>query len=825
MGRYGLRSLSFLFLIAVLLLSACTSRKQETRVALPEEVENSPQNPNSAKTSQTVSIAGELGLDIPSDHFLQTYETKGMSDAEMRGRLVWFQATTTNARFHTQVLPTVGIYLDWYKVLRTDKRDSRFRTWGVINDPDCKPGNEKTFGFDICAGDEQIYEALYNGKPFTDAACNLEKNFPGEVDPSFTRENGCLLNFGTSAGAVGFRKIVNPAWMRDPKGSLERWEKYNEGRVYKKWTNRNVSDASVEPPFLVGAACASCHVGLRPDRPPKNPEHPTWDNISGYIGGQHLRFSEIMASGMEVKSLPYQAFIHAPAGTVDTSQVPTDLIFNPGSINPIFNFDIRVAKNSVERHVKRHTRVNGVWKFVDDPKAKVPTFLKGGEDDVGVDLALERVYVNIGLCSEECWINHLVDFKGLAGRNTHQTAFEINQCRATCPSFRAIEDRIDDEIAFLIKRRPTPLKNAAEWVDDAQGGHYDENFGKNYLSKYDNALLKKGQEVFAKKCASCHSSEKPVRGEVTERFLVNLDYLKETNGVRDNWLGNDKRTPATEVGSNRCRALHTNHMGRLASAPVGSRMSYPHIWAQFSSDGYKNWRTIPIPDEVGENEGKGRGFYRNPSLLSVWMSLQLLHNKAIGEELCSYTPMTEEVRNGKAPQNCIDPYEAVSVKHRLDLFDKAITKFLYPEKRDHKVLRTDSEIKIKLGADLWPEFFDMTSDFVDRFDAKNWEKDFLTAQITIPAGIPVRLLGSIDPVQFLDGQIKHLGLTNDLSLAQRYAKLAKYFEEVLTANPAKLENELRMFALCKDTEEDKGHEQFLPEDKDKEALAAFLKTL
>ena len=35
--------------------------------------------------------------------------------------------------------------------------------------------------------------------------------------------------------------------------------------------------------------------------------------------------------------------------------------------------------------------------------------LKGGEDSVGDLLAVQRVYINIGSCSEQCWLNHPTD--------------------------------------------------------------------------------------------------------------------------------------------------------------------------------------------------------------------------------------------------------------------------------------------------------------------------------------------------------------------------------------------------------------------------------
>src|SRR5574337_888826 len=69
--------------------------------------------------------------------------------------------------------------------------------------------------------------------------------------------------------------------------------------------------------------------------------------------------------------------------------------------------------------------------------------LKGGEDSIGALEAIQRVYFNIGSCSEQCWVNHLTDLRQLdpQQRGFGQTPFNIGQCRRDCANFRAIEDR------------------------------------------------------------------------------------------------------------------------------------------------------------------------------------------------------------------------------------------------------------------------------------------------------------------------------------------------------------------------------------------------
>ena len=78
------------------------------------------------------------------------------------------------------------------------------------------------------------------------------------------------------------------------------------------------------------------------------------------------------------------------------------------------------------------------------------------------------------------------------------------------------------------------------------------------------------------------------------------------------------RSLATEVGTDRCRALHSNHM-------TG------HVWQEYGSE---TLRARPPDPNIKEPHDGGRGYYRNISLLSAWAHAPFMHNNAIGPELC-----------------------------------------------------------------------------------------------------------------------------------------------------------------------------------------------
>src|SRR5260370_35198235 len=98
-----------------------------------------------------------------------------------------------------------------------------------------------------------------------------------------------------------------------------------------------------------------------------------------------------------------------------------------------------------------------------DPHDPIMHILKGGEDSIGALEAVQRVYLNIGSCSETCWENHLTNFFVLdpTQRGFGQTPVNIGQCRRDCPDFRALESRFPATAALLVAQRPTSLWGAA----------------------------------------------------------------------------------------------------------------------------------------------------------------------------------------------------------------------------------------------------------------------------------------------------------------------------------------------------------------------------
>lgn len=691
---------------------------------------------------------------------------------EMAGRAIWFKSSP-NERLHTYYLAQKANFpIAWYSVLRADRKEGRFQTWGLINDPDCcVPGtaecNEKgltfdgrpvtmedTFGWEYCSGDEALLKSIRNPKanPWKDPACDDPTIQLADSFDKGPREDRCELAFGTPTGAVGFRKFPNPRF--NPK----LWEKVGGWEGYEKRMKTDALDASIEPPFRVGIACASCHAAFDPLHPPTDTAHPTWANIKAETGNQYLNISAIFGSGAKMDSLEFQIFTHGRAGTVDTSAVPNDFTNNSGTQNAIINLPKRPtfiedviswepvqscpAPSATCQEIKYKDGRTKFWNLTRGQKP-VMHILKGGEDSVGPHLAVQRVYVNIGMCAEQCWVNHLTNLRELdpSQRGFGQTPFDIGQCRRDCASFRANEDRIMDIVSYLLSRRPTDLKDAKfstapEEVRDVQ---LTEFLGEKYKADGDE-LVSRGKTIYAERCARCHSSQNSNKQdlvEVTDDFS-GVDFLKtETlaNGeiLRKDWLGNEKSTSQSELGTYACRSMHSNHMRG-------------HVWEQFGSEKNKA-RPMTVTGLRSQVREGGPGYFRNISLLNVWAHAPFLHNNAVGPELCgapkglapeenTWRTSVDGHQLAPANYNCEASFDP-SVEGRFELFDKSMDEILTaPEQRRKKIAKTDKDIIFPLGVQL--KVFKGSSML-----------GTAPLYLVIPKGFSVNEIGSFDIKSFL----------------------------------------------------------------------------
>ena len=255
----------------------------------------------------------------------------------------------------------------------------------------------------------------------------------------------------------------------------------------------------------------------------------------------------------------------------------------------------------------------------------------------------------------------------------------------------------------------------------------------------------------------------------------------------NNFLSNEKRYPLTKIETNSARAFGTN-------AKAG------HVWDNFSSLTYKELSPVdelqffnpfdesrPIKFKPKERN-VAPGYYRVPSLVSVWSSAPLLHNNTLGK----FTG---------------NP----SVAGRIEAFNDAIEKLLWTEKRLNKdsIWRTQNDCTLHIRKEFVP--FKKLQRLADKDGYINFGM--------IPKGTPINLVGNLEPdfrntdVIFKVAQKLIKLKTMKLSREEAAAEFNQLIPDLLTANK------------CPDFVEDKGHYfgTDLP-DSDKRALIEYLKT-
>ncbi|ADJ28234.1 hypothetical protein [Nitrosococcus watsonii] len=552
-----------------------------------------------------------------------------------------------------------------------------------------------------------------------------------------------------SSGVMGLRVFPNQNF--DP----EKWDvqKYLE------------EDATIEPPYLTGLTCGICHIAFNPVNPPKDPEHPEWENFAGAFGNQYIKEGALFGQGLKKEDFLYWVYAKQPAGTSDTSRISMDFIDNPNAINSIFY--ITSARPTYEEVMN------------DGTTRKVPHILKDGADSIGAGGAALRVYVNIGTCGD---YRMSIDDTFLGIKPQHP--FDLAKAEAECEDWRLTAARMDDAAAFL--NSPPPFK-----LQDAPGG-------EQYLTK-DEEQLSLGKKVFAQYCARCHSSKLP-EGYSHEGMEKHADAAKDDwvklvmsdDFLERNFLSDDRRyplysdDPSIAIGTNAARA-------------VASNATEGHVWQNFSSKTYKELPSVgkvalynpfnadkPIQYEFPAG---GRGYYRTPSLISVWATAPFLHNNMLG--IYNHDP---------------------SVKGRVEAFMDAAEKLLWPEKR------------------LGPDSIKVTP--MDTY------LRFRSLEVRVPAGTPIKLLANISLDKVADKKELLKDLKESLKDPTHLVKLVKALkgQEQFDDELKKLVPKLLRYNQIPDFVEDKGHNTHICRDpsdekitclsdEEKRALIEYLKFL
>ena len=655
-----------------------------------------------------------------------------LSVDEIKGRNTWNLWTGGNEQFWDRMARESFGLMDLLKTIDSRKRAERFKEMGLINQP----------------GYRQATKPDEHGL-WIDEAVEPES---AEIDPKV---------FGRPTGIMGFRLFPNPDFNEEAKKKWDAQRYYND-------PDYAVGKDLVRP-YRVGISCGSCHIAFNPLNPPADPVNPRWENLASAIGNQYIREGRTFANNVKEGGLFWEMLKVQPPGTSDTSRIATDHINNPNMINPIFLLGARLAAAEKEKLAGESLLLPG-----NQETMAVPHVLKDGADSVGVPGATLRVYINIGMYSQH-WLQQHNALIGLRD----QKPFEVSTAQKNSVFWQATERKFENIAKFFMKLKPLKLA-------DAPGG-------RTHLTQ-DAAVINRGKLVFGQHCAECHSSKQPP-AEVTSRSARQAwfaEAVMKPDFLEDNFLANERRYPVTEIKTNAGRALGTNAMrGR--------------IWQNFSSETYKNLPSVgeieffnPYSGAVEKFKAPagGPGYYRPPSLISIWTSAPFLHNNALGK----FTG---------------DP----SVAGRMEAFNDAVEKLLWPEKRlgADSIWRTTQDCSIQLQAAVLPDALRLL--LRDHIDPDGY---FRVGPI--PAGTPVNLLANLNP----DADVKQL--------AAVFIRIKRALAEIKLRNldsaaarelmKRDVAPALLAASKCPDLVTDRGHEfgSDLP-DPDKRALIEFLKLM
>jgi len=796
-----------------------------------------------AQQLDEAAAAGRSAKSLPiatEDYFHDMDNGVALSPLEVAGRDTWIMWSGGNDRFWDSMTGFTFGAFDLLKIVSYDPtkatskadRDNRWTSLGLINEPcfdaptDADPNR---FGLKL-----DVRQANCPADPFEN-----ETKYPGIVTGSRGKDLpkwgkmpiGSL--YGSPTGIVGLRLYPNPAF---DAAAAQHWDpvKYFTDPSY-------YNDKNLVRPYRVGMSCGFCHVGPSPIHPPADPANPQWSNLSSTVGAQYMQVDKLFIYDQSKDNFMFQLVHTYRPGSMDTSLVSTDNINNARTMNAVYSLGARLedalrwGKESLvggERNNKQFDDYDqtyaSLYKYFKGPGTTwTPRVLKDGSDSVGVLGALNRVYINIGLYSEE-WLKH---FNPVVGGKPI-SPIEIAVAEKNSSYWKATEAWTPATAAFFLKAaQPDRLA-------DAPGG-------KDFLTE-DAATIDRGKTVFAETCARCHSSKAPTPAKgLDPSGCAGPDYMKCWNAywawtktddyktqmnaivhkadfLDGNYLSTDLRVPVTLLGTNACSPLATNALAG-------------NIWDNFSSHSYKSLPSVgditwydPFTGEPHQYTmpAGGRGYTRPPSLVSVWNSAPFLLNNALGD----YNA---------------DP----SVKGRMAAFDSAITQLLWPEKREKDPVlgdkvpgvidRTTTRSWIHIPPGYAPSILRASSGLLSTLDSKLFDADGGITIGPIPKGVPVGMLANLQPLAETHDPIKIAKHVADLAALLVKLKLdlatlpADATDDQVMAKFSNLKSTMLSLDKCTDfvvnrghyfgTDMAKGGETPLSDD-DKKALIAFLKT-
>jgi hypothetical protein len=664
-----------------------------------------------------------------------TYDPGNLDQRAVFGRNTWLLWCGGNEDFWDWLAQNAYGVLDFLYALDSRQRDTRLARLGLINQPGMKGSNKPgPWGLYLDTVERRIGEedgeSPYDGpKP------------PPPTDPNALESDGVNPQvYGYPSGVIGLRLFPNPNFSDEAK---KRWNPdafYND-HAYAT-DPRTVRPFIVG---MSCAICHVSIHPLNPPADAEHPKWENLSSIIGanYFRPVGAFATRVERGNFLWQYLASQQPGCIDTSMTATDQINNGNVMNPvfelpGRIH-------RALRNPTEEQGAPARTMPGLGETIHNLKGekdrKVARVLMDGADSIGVFAALARVYLNIGLFHDE-WnltsntIIGMVPQKpfriDVCRRNSLYWRVNENFRMGYLQDFFTWEKKSPTEprkiwaSADEEKTKRYQCSTQAMLLKDARVASVDGKPSTPFISfdgtqpegqrvvapHWDEPAALRGSKVFVDNCMICHSSKQPdgftidfahdppkpakkwnevsADGvkltlpfasrnwadfkaspayknylQTARAFAGRKEKTDETEWttlqsfLKDNYLSTDLRIPVSLVETNAGRALGTN-------AVEGG------VWEDYSSETYRRLPAVgkityldpnTHKEETFQPPGNGPGYYRVPSLVSVWTSAPLLNTNALG--MCILD----------------DWNRRVSVQGRLEMFDDAINKLLWKDKR------------------------------------------------------------------------------------------------------------------------------------------------
>ena len=429
-------STSFRFLLAQLAFAACLALAVAAHAQIVDEAMQA------GRSAQSLPPADE-------DYFHDMDGGVALTPDEVKGRNMWLVWTGGDDRLWDKLTNLTFGAFDLLKILSSSpglkySRDNRWTYLGLVNEPCFSKAtgpNPDRYGLwlDVRSND-------CPPDPFENA-----QKYPGVAVGARGKNIPLGSFYGYPTGIVGLRLFPQSGFRRS------RGQEMGSRAVLQRSQLLSVEGS--------GAALSGRHVlrllpcraepgkAARRCRGAAMGESEFDCRRAVFLGRPHLLLERRPVNFL------FQMLHTARPGSLDTSLVSSDNINNPRTMNAVYNLwpRLEAAKrwgretlgpdNLANKQFNDFVSSGPLTQFFQPPNTVwTPHVLKDGSDSVGALGALNRVYVNIGLFSEE-WLRH---FNPVLGGKPI-TPFEITTARKNSSYWQATEMQSPAMALFLVK--------------------------------------------------------------------------------------------------------------------------------------------------------------------------------------------------------------------------------------------------------------------------------------------------------------------------------------------------------------------------------------